>query len=132
MKNGVERLAVSSGRFAWTEPSQTAPADAVWRVLRARHDSRRREFVRAAGEESPRGASHCDAVYALERDPEYLAGHAVSYEAAAALAAGVGAAAELRSGGRRRPGAPRVDRAGRGCSGAPPIPIIGGDSCAIN
>ena len=35
VKNGVERLAVSSGRFAWTDSSQTAPADAVWRVLRA-------------------------------------------------------------------------------------------------
>ena len=133
VKNGVERLAVSSGRFAWTDSSQTAPADAVWRVLRARHDSRRREFVRAAAEESPRGASHCDAVYALERDPEYLAGHAVAYEAAAALAAELSAPRpnfDLVGADVEAP--PEATAQDWGCSGAPPIPIIGGDSCAIN
>ena len=103
------------------------------RVLRARHDSRRREFVRAAAEESPRGASHCDAVYALERDPEYLAGHAVSYEAAAALAAELSAPRpnfDLVGADVQAP--PESNAQDWGCSGAPPIPIIGGDSCAIN
>lgn len=131
VKQGVERLVVSSGRFAWTD-SHAAPADTVWRVLRARHAARRREFVRAAAEDSARGASHCDAAFALERDPEYLASRAVTYEAAAAFAGELSAPRptfDLEGAGDDVQ-ANRSEAAAQewGCAGAPQI---GGETCTI-
>ena len=130
VNHGVEQLFVSNGRFAWTD-SHAAPADAIWRVLLARHTARQREFVRAAAEDSVRGASHCDAVFALERDPEYLASRAVAYEAAAALAGELPAARptfDLEGAGDTQANRGETTAQDWGCAQAPQI---GGETCAI-
>ena len=69
VKNGVERLAVSSsGAPPGPTPCRSAPADAVWRVLPVAARLAVDEVRASVSEESPRGASHCDAVYALARE----------------------------------------------------------------
>jgi len=83
--------------FRWAADAAEAPRDEVWQILKRRHAARVRETLHAAATPSPRARATADAIFALERDPAYVAEAPATYEAARALAA---ALAEKPTGAR--------------------------------